>query len=126
MLLLQPSSRSRFPQSVVAAVVTGGMMMTRKGGLSLQGPAAEHETSREGPSIIQYQPRDIFNQAISVDGAFCATHVQPVSSPSLAMPMDAETTSNNANTLGLTREHLAGSLVYVIGILLTWMPCLMI
>jgi hypothetical protein len=31
-----------------------------------QGPAAELETSREGPSIIQYRPPvpDIFNQAI--------------------------------------------------------------
>jgi hypothetical protein len=77
-----------------------------------QGPAAKHETSGEGPSIIQYRPTvpEISNQAISVDGVFCATPVQPVSSPSLAMPMDAKTTSNNADTLGLTREHFSCSL----------------
>jgi hypothetical protein len=65
-----------------------------------QGLAAEHETSGAGPSIIQYRPPvpEISNQAISVDGLFCAIPVQPVSSPSLAMPMDAETTSNNADT----------------------------
>jgi heat shock transcription factor, other eukaryote len=42
-----------------------------------QGPAAEHETSGKGPSIILYRPPvpKISNQAISVDVAFCATPV---------------------------------------------------
>jgi heat shock transcription factor, other eukaryote len=76
-----------------------------------QAPAAEHDTSGAGPSIIQYRPPvpEISNQAISADGAFCATPVQPVSSPSLVMPMYAETTSINADTLGSTREHFTGT-----------------
>jgi heat shock transcription factor, other eukaryote len=76
-----------------------------------QGPAAEQETSETGAPIVQYRPPvpEISNQAIPVDGVFCATPVQPVSSPALAMPMDTETTSNNTDTLGSTREHFTGS-----------------
>jgi heat shock transcription factor, other eukaryote len=73
-----------------------------------QGPAAEQETSETGAPIVQYRPPvpQISNQAIPLDGAFCATPVQPVSSPALA---DTETTSNNTDTLGSIREHFTGS-----------------
>ncbi|OEL36204.1 Heat stress transcription factor A-9 [Dichanthelium oligosanthes] len=60
-----------------------------------QGPVADQETSGAGAQIIQYHPPipETSNQVISVNGAFCSTTVQPVSSPESAMPMDAETTS---------------------------------
>ncbi|XP_062210420.1 heat stress transcription factor A-9-like [Phragmites australis] len=65
-----------------------------------QGPVADQETSDGGTQIIQYCPvPETSNQVISVNGAFCSTPAQAVSSPALAMPMDIETTSNNVDTL---------------------------
>ncbi|KAK3147940.1 hypothetical protein QOZ80_3BG0288620 [Eleusine coracana subsp. coracana] len=75
------------------------------------GPAVEQDTTEAGAPIIQYCPPapEISNQAIPVNDALCSTPVQPVSSPAVAMPMDAETTSNNADAHCSTGEQFTGA-----------------
>ncbi|TVU47862.1 hypothetical protein EJB05_07476, partial [Eragrostis curvula] len=74
-----------------------------------QGPVADQETSDTGAQIIQYRPLvpEISNQVMPVNG--CSTLAQSVSSPALAMPMDTEPASNNADTLGSTRNIFTDS-----------------
>ncbi|KAL6867411.1 hypothetical protein ACP4OV_015435 [Aristida adscensionis] len=72
-----------------------------------QGPVADQETSGAGAQIVQYHPPvpETSNQVIPVNGAFCSTPAQTVSSPALAMPMDIEKPSNNFDTLGSTGDN---------------------
>ena len=69
----------------------------------MQGPVTDQETSGGGAEIIQYLPPvpETSSQVLP-DEAIVSATTQPISSPALDAPMDidAQTTSDNLNTLG--------------------------